>query len=136
MLVTLLSVSCLGALPAAAAEQAPRRPPQPFTVFVKASDPADAALRTRLEEAMPMVRERVERRRRWFQLAETPEAADITLRLTNYRTGQYRNPMQDGPYGEGMQGREFHFLDAVVQGGGVSSLWRNPRGVRWAMHPA
>ena len=97
----------------------PRRPPEPFHVFVHTSDPVDAALKAQLEEAIPMVRKRVERRRRWFQLAETSEAADITLRVVNYRTGQYRNLMQDGPYGDPLQGREFHFLDAVVQSGGV-----------------
>ena len=96
-------------------EKAPRHPPEPFRVFVDASDPADTALRAKLEEVIPMVRERVERRRKWFQLTGSAETADITLRVVNYRTGQHWNPLFDWT----LQGREFHFLDAIVRGGGV-----------------
>ncbi|MCY4430428.1 MAG: hypothetical protein OXC11_08560, partial [Rhodospirillales bacterium] len=75
-------------------------------------------MKAKLEEVVPIVRERVERRRHWFQLADSAESADLTLRLVNYRTGQHWNPLFDAVYGD-QQGREFHFLDAVVQGGGV-----------------
>lgn len=85
-------------------------------MFVYASDPADVALKTALDEALPMVRERLERRRHWFRLSDSAETADLTLRLVNYRTGQHWNPMLDGVYGD-LQGREFHFLDAVVRAG-------------------
>lgn len=98
-------------------EKAQRRPPEPFRVFVQTSDPADAALKAQLEEAMPIVRERVERRRHWFRLAESAETADITLRVTNYRQG---NPEDNDattthPDSAGWcSGREFHWVDAVV----------------------
>ena len=102
-------------------DKAPRRPPEPFRVFVYASDPADASLRAWIEEALPMVQERVERRKRWFQIADSAETADLTLRLVNYRTGQHWNPQWNPSVWYGLRdsrGREFHFLDAVVQGGG------------------
>ena len=112
-------VALLALAPAAASQdKAPRRPPEPFRVFVHAGDPADNSLKASLEETLPMVRERVERRRHWFQLADSFESADLTLRLVNYRTGQHWNPLFDAVYWD-QQGREFHFLDAVVQGGGV-----------------
>ena len=56
------------AVAAGGQEKAPRNPPEPFRVFVHAIEVADAALKVRLDEALPMVRERVERRRKWFQL--------------------------------------------------------------------
>jgi len=77
-------LALLGTRSAAAdQDEAPRRPPEPFRVFVQASDPADAELKTRLEEAVPMVRERVQRRK-WFELAESAEEADVVLRIVNY----------------------------------------------------
>ena len=116
-LVLPLLLAPLGNRPAAGQDEAPRRPPEPFRIFVHTSDPADAELKTRLEEAVPMVRERVERRRHWFQLADSAEAADLTLRLVNYRTGQHEDPLGPGSYVD-VRGREFHFLDAIVLGGG------------------
>lgn len=82
-LVLPLLLAPLASRPAIGQDEAPRRPPEPFRVFVHTSDPADAALKERLEEAVPMVRERVERRE-WFQLAESAEEADVVLRLVNY----------------------------------------------------
>ena len=82
-LVLPLLLAPLGHQSAAGQDEAPRHPPEPFRVFVQASDPADAALKTRLEEAVPMVRERVERRA-WFQRAESAEEADVVLRIVNY----------------------------------------------------
>ena len=113
--LALVVLAAWGARSDAGQERAPRHPPEPFRVFVDTSDPADAALKANLEEAMPMVRERVERRRKWFQLTGSAETADITLRVVNYRTGQHWNPLFDWT----LQGREFHFLDAIVRGGGV-----------------
>ena len=114
--LALVVLAAWGARSDAGQERAPRRPPEPFRVFVHASDPADAALRAKLEEVIPMVRKRVERRRKWFRLAVSAETADITLRIVNYRTGQHWNPLFDWTT---LQGREFHFLDAIVRGGGV-----------------
>ena len=111
-------------------QKAPRRPPEPFLVFVHASDRADAALRARLEEAIPMVRERVERRRKWFQLVESAEEADVVLRIVNYRSGPVRHrPRRSGGGGmmpgmlimETSPASEYHFVDAVVRSGGVSA---------------
>ena len=82
-LVLPLLLSPLGNQPAKGQDEAPRRPPEPFRVFVQTSDPADAALKRQLEEAVPMVRERVERRE-WFQRAESAAEADVVLRIVNY----------------------------------------------------
>ena len=105
-------------------EKAPRHPPEPFRVFVDTSDPADAALKANLEEAMPMVRERVERRRKWFQLTGSAETADITLRVINYRTAQVMLPKLEGMIIKGQVSLaetseivEFHYVDAVALAG-------------------
>lgn len=82
-LVLPLLLAPLGNQPATGQEKAPRRPPEPFRVFVQTSDPADAALKRQLEEAVPMVRERVERRE-WFQRAESAAEAEVVLRIVNY----------------------------------------------------
>ena len=116
----LAPVALLGLAAAAGQDEAPRRPSEPFRVFVHTSDPGDNALRAALEEVLPMVRERVERRRHWFQLADSAEDADLTLRLVNYRTGQHGDPLAPGSYAD-LMGREFHFLDAIVLGGGERS---------------
>ena len=92
-----LLVAPLGNQPASGQDEAPRRPPEPFRVFVYAIEPPDAELKTRLQEAVPMVRERVERRK-WFQLAESVEEADVVLRIVNYHNshahkwGWYEGP--------------------------------------------
>lgn len=115
-----LLVAPLGNQPASGQDEAPRRPPEPFRVFVHTSDPGDDTLRTALEEVLPMVRERVERRRHWFQLADSPEDADLTLRLVNYRTGPstgFPNVAESPPGTSGFLAREYHFLDAVVRSG-------------------
>ena len=96
-LVLPLLLAPLGNQPATGQDEAPRRPPEPFRVFVQTSDPADVQLKMRLEEAVPMVRERVERRK-WFQLAESAEEADVVLRIVNYHNshahkwGWYEGP--------------------------------------------
>ena len=117
------------AVAAGGQEKAPRNPPEPFRVFVHAIEVADAALKVRLDEALPMVRERVERRRKWFQLTGSAETADITLRVVNYRTGRVPNPPHRRTGGT-MPGllvaqpsgsREYHFVDAVVRSGGVTA---------------
>ena len=72
------------AVPATGQDKAPRRPPEPFRVFVHAGATADAALKAELDDALPMVRERVKRRDKWFQLADSAEEADVVLRLVNY----------------------------------------------------
>jgi len=45
-------------------ERAPRNPPEPFRVFAYTIESTEAESKARLEEALPMVRERVKRRRR------------------------------------------------------------------------
>lgn len=109
----ILSPVALLALAAGAAgqDEAPRRPPEPFRVFVHASDPADAALKARLEEAVPTVRERIKRRRTWFQLANSAEEADIVLRIVNYH-GSYANK-----YGFEGPPVELIYVDAVAVAG-------------------
>ena len=122
--LALVVVATWGARSDAGQEKAPRRPPEPFRVFVHNSDPADTALKANLEEALPTVRERIERRGKWFQLAESAETADITLRIFNYRTGRVRYPPDRGndtmPGVWVNRGRVYHFVDAVVRGGAVS----------------
>jgi len=105
---------------AAGQDEAPRRPPEPFRVFVQTSDPVEPALKAALEEALPVVQERVERRRHWFQVVESPEKADISVRLVNYRTGPstgFPNVAESPPGTSGFLAREYHFLDAVVRSG-------------------
>ena len=103
-------------------ERAPRRPPEPFRVFVHADERVDAALKAKLEEVLPMVRKRVKRRGRWFQLADSPETGDITLRITNYRQGHPRD-LQGGVRGGRTESMgdcwatEFHYVDAVALAG-------------------
>ena len=101
-------------------EKAPRRPPEPFRVFVYFIETADAGLKARLEEALPMVRERVERRRNWFRLAESRETADIMLRITYYRQGHPKDPPVRGGRATSMSdcwATEYHSVDAVVVAG-------------------
>ena len=77
-------------------ERAPRRPSEPFRVFVHADERVDAALKAKLEEVLPMVRERVKRRGRWFQLADSRETADIVLRITHYRQANLNLSVRGG----------------------------------------
>lgn len=119
---------------AAGQDKAPRRPPEPFRIFVYASDPAEPTLKAALEAALPAVRERVERRRHWFRLADSAETADLTVRVFNYRTGtpRVRPSRRTGGMMPGMltaepnDWREYHFVDAVVQSGG---LWAKLSGL-------
>ena len=107
-------------------EKVPRRPPDPFRVFVHTGglihtgDPANATLRAQLEEAMRMVRKRVERRRDWFQLAESADTADISLRIISYRQGHPRDLEGRGGRTEAMGdcwAMEFNYVDAVALAG-------------------
>ena len=95
-------------------DKAPRRPPEPFRVFVHTSGAADAASQTRLEEALPMVREQIERRR-WFELAESVDTADIVLRITHYRQGHPEAQLRPGPLD--CYSTEYNYVDAVVRVG-------------------
>ncbi len=127
-----MGVLVLGVLALAAAgwgEQAPRRPPQPFAVFIEASEPDDAELAARIQEAIPAVRERVQRRRNWFRLVESREAADLTLRVTNYRIAQTMRPKLETLYINGSpqlversEVIESHYVDAVAIAGEVLGL--------------
>ena len=117
----LLLLMAFAASAAGATEQAPRRPPEPFSVFVHASDPEDAELKEGLEKATGEVRDRVRGRRDWFRVAESADGADITLRIVNYRTSQVMMPKLERLI---MNGRvelverseivEFHYVDAVA----------------------
>ena len=110
-LVLPLLLAPLGNQSAAGQDEAPRRPPEPFRVFVQTSDPADAELKSRLEEAVPMVRERVQRRK-WFQLAESAEEADVVLRIVNYHNSHaHKWGWYEGPT------VELVYVDAVAVAG-------------------
>ena len=100
-------------------ERAPRRPPEPFRVFVHADERVDAALKAKLEEVLPMVRERVKRRGRWFQLADSPETGDIVLRITHYRQANLNLSVR-GSRTESMYdcwATGYHYVDAVALAG-------------------
>lgn len=105
--------------PAAAAagqDKAPRHPPEPFRVFVHASASADAAVQATLDDALPMVRERVMRRNRWFQVVDSAERADITLRITHYRQANLNLSVRGGQT-EAMftcWATGYHYVDAVA----------------------
>lgn len=87
-----------------------------FTCTIEA---ADAESKARLEEALPMVRERVQSRRRWFRLADSRETADVTLRINRYQVA-HPNDHQSRYRVEAMEdcrAMEFHSVDAVVLAG-------------------
>ena len=101
-------------------DEAPRHPPEPFRVFVYAIESADAALKGRLEEALPTVRKRIERRQRWFRLADSRDTADITLRIVHYRHGNPTDPPVRGGRTEAMMNcwaTGYHYVDAVALAG-------------------
>ena len=100
-------------------ERAPRRPPEPFWVFADFVETADAVLKANLEEAMPMVRERVARRNKWFQLVDSAETADIVLRITHYRQANLNLSVKGGRT-ESMYdcwATGYHYVDAVALAG-------------------
>ena len=100
-------------------DETPRRPPEPFRVFVYATPTADAAVRATLDDALPTVRERVTRRRRWFQLTDSAETAEITLRITHYRQANLnlsvRGNLSRSMYACWATG--YHYVDAVALAG-------------------
>lgn len=108
----------------AAGAQAPRRPPEPFSVFVHASEPEDADLKEGLEKAVEEVRDRVRGRRNWFRVVDDAEEAAVTLRVINYRTSQMMLPRLERLVINGQvqlversEIIEFHYVDAVALGG-------------------
>ena len=117
----LLTPVALVALAAAATAQAeaPRHPREPFRVFVHATPTADAAVRATLDDALPMVRERVMRRNKWFQLVDSAETADITLRITHYRQANLNLSVR-GNLSRSMfacWATGYHYVDAVALAG-------------------
>ena len=117
----ILAPVVLAALSAAATGQdgAPRRPPEPFRVFVHATPTADAAVQATLDDALPMVRERVMRRRRWFRVVDSAETAEITLRITQHRQANL-NLLVRGGQTESMYTcwtTGYHYVDAVALAG-------------------
>jgi len=119
-LVLPLLLAPLASRSTARQDEAPRRPPEPFGVYVYAIEPADAALKARLEEALPMIRNRIERRRNWFRVADSRETADITLRIVHYRQGNPRDPLVRGGRTEAMHdcwATGYHYVDAVALAG-------------------
>lgn len=119
----ILSPVALLALAAAATgqDEAPRRPPEPFRVFFHATPTVDVAVRATLDDALPMVRERVRRRSRWFRLVDSAETAEITLRITHYRQANLnlsvRGILSRSMYGCWATG--YHYVDAVALAGEV-----------------
>lgn len=108
----------------AAGVQAPRRPPEPFRVFVHPSDPEDPDLREGLEKAAEEIRDRVRGRRNWLRVVDDAEEAAITLRVINYRTSQIMLPKLERLIINGQvqlversEIVEFHYVDAVALGG-------------------
>lgn len=129
----------------AGAQSAPKRPPEPFPVFVEAIETDDETIRERLEEAVGEVAKRVARRRRWFRIAESADAAALTLRLTDYRIGSGIAPRlskQSLPRGsttmmEGTEVVDFHDLHAVADlGGKPEILFRERRKVATSLRKA
>ena len=119
LLLTAFAAAAVGS-----SAQAPRRPPEPFAVFVHASDPEDPELRAGIQQASLEVRDRVRGRRNWFRVVDSAEGADITLRVINYRTAQVMLPkierlILDGRVMlvERSEIVEFHYVDAVALGG-------------------
>ncbi|MDE2659197.1 MAG: hypothetical protein OXI45_03210 [Acidobacteriota bacterium] len=110
------------AVTATGQDEAPRRPPEPFRVFVHATPTADAALQVTLDDALPTVRDRVGRRSQWFRLVDSAESAEITLRITHYRQANLNlsvrgNLSRSSMYGCWATG--YHYVDAVALTGDV-----------------
>lgn len=110
----------------AAGAQAPRRPPEPFGVFVHPSDPEDPELREALGKATEEVRDRVRGRRNWFRVVDDAEEAAITLRIINYRTSQTMLPKLERLIINGQvqlversEIVEFHYVDGVALAGSL-----------------
>lgn len=104
------------AVSATGQDKAPRRPPEPFRVFVYATPTADAALQATLDDALPMVRERVMRRNKWFRLVDSAATAEITLRITHYRQANLNLSVRGGQT-ESMftcWATGYHYVDAVA----------------------
>lgn len=119
-----------GLFPATAApHQAPRRPPEPFSVFVHSAETADAELNEAISEAVQEVRNRVRSRDDWFRLAEARDDAALTLRITNYRRVQRMIPRLEQLV---LNGRvelverseiiEVHYVDALAAAPAVAGL--------------
>lgn len=105
-------------LPLAGAEQGPP------AVFVDAVEVEDPATREGIETALGAVLERLRDRDREFRLAESAEAAEVTVRITNYRTARVMRPklerlILDGRVTivERSEVMEVHYVDAYVSAG-------------------
>ena len=126
-LVLPLLLAPLGNQRAVGQDEAPRRPPEPFRVFVHASDPADAALQAKLKEALPTVRDQVRRRGSWFLLTDSAKTANLILRVVNCRTGPLRQVPRFKPYaldgilrvGPAGGDRDYYLVEAVVRSGEI-----------------
>ncbi len=116
-----LAAAVLAASAALASAQAPRRPPEPFAVFVHATETDDAERAEAIAEALEEVRDGVQRRRNWFRLVENREEAALTLRVTSYRHTQQMRPKIDRQFINGQlqmvessEVIDVHFVDAVA----------------------
>lgn len=112
------------AKPDGAAGVATAQPSGTLRVFVHANRAGDPPLEEGIEAALREVRDRVQRREKVFRLAESAESADVTLRLTNYRTAQVMRPklerlILDGTVTlvERSEVIEVHYVDAIVAAG-------------------
>ena len=124
--VVTLSVSVVAGLAGAAlaGEQAPRRPPEPFPVFVHAIATEDAEHRARLREAVSEVSKRMGRRRHWLRPVDSREEARVILQVTNYRTVTEMALKGAGTFvrrgmvvSERPEIVELHYVDAVASAG-------------------
>ncbi len=120
-----VAVAVLAASAALASAQAPRRPPEPFPVFVHATETDDAERAEAIAAALVEVREGVQRRRNWFRLTDDREEAALTLRVTSYRHTQQMRPKLDRQFINGqlqiIEGSEVidvHYVDAVASAPG------------------
>ena len=107
------------AVPATGQDKAPRRPPEPFRVFVHPSATTDTAVKAKLDDALPTVRERVKRRNKWFQLVDSAETAEITLRITHYRQANLNLSVRGGQTATMFTcwATGYHYVDAVARVG-------------------
>ena len=109
---------------ALAGEPAPRRPPEPFPVFVHLLETDDPEHRARLREAVAEVSKRIERRGHWLRPVESREEARVILQVTNYRTVSEMALKRAGTFvrrgmvvSERPEIVELHYVDAVASAG-------------------
>lgn len=128
-----------GAAAATTPHEPPKRPDEPFRVFV-AVDPeeADDGERGQLEEARAELAKRVGKDRNWFRLVTDRQDAEIVILLVNYWTREEKRVLSTWgvvpPTEGGQRGKTqvieivtYHYLQARVELFGARRMLRGEK---------